>query len=77
MGSLQASEIGDERIEIGAHAPLSGQFVCARPVPDGSGHQLFGAVFAVRADDVDEVLAWCTNHDAFGLCGYAQRSATV
>jgi SEC-C motif len=65
-----------ERLEVGAPTPPIAQWVCARAVPDGAGHQLFGAVFAVEPDDVDEVVALCANHDAFGLCGYAGRNAS-
>jgi hypothetical protein len=65
-----------DRVEVRAPTRPAGQLICARPVPAGDGHQLFGAVFEVRPDDADEVLAWCANHDAFGLCGYAGKSAT-
>lgn len=64
-----------DRVEVGSPVRSTG-LICARAVPDGDGHQLVGAVFAVEPGDVDEVLAWCTEPDAFGLCGYAGRSAT-
>jgi len=65
-----------DRVEVASPSRPTGQLICSRAVPDGEGHQLIGAVFAVEPGDVDEVLAWCGSPDAFGLCGYAGRTAT-
>jgi hypothetical protein len=72
---LRDRRTGD-RVEVRSPSRPTAQNVCARAVPDGNGHQLVGAVFAVEPADVDEVLGWCREQDAFGLCGYAGRSAT-
>jgi hypothetical protein len=67
LRDLREAELLDVQERIGSQTATAGQLICARAVPDGSGHRLLGAVISVPPGQEDAFLDIVDDPDPVAL----------
>lgn len=73
LREVQTGERRQVRDRLVTHHVAVGDRLCARPLPDGEGYQLFGGVFVVPAEDEVDVVDALGRHDPHEIAGLVRE----